>query len=263
MNQLPDLVVHDAYYDFIAQFEELNNVINLKRVRELGFEPNVTSKILTDKGLSNVIIKLRPYFKTVIGSGTQPAFTSFTITQATTMYRINSKVPRYVLWTEQEPLPICATCVDRVSVYGIATAVRRITQWANSMTISNLKSIAVFDLDDTLINSAKEKLKGADELLQAARERYDLVVMWSHGSQLHVDEQRLQFPYIKFDLVLNNTTCYSKVSPKNLLSLYNYFPNTAFTKATLVDDSVFNYCPEYDKFLIPHAKNVTEFIETL
>lgn len=271
---LPDLVVHHKFYEFVSQHQNLRSVINLKRIHELGVLSNNTSKILFNDKLIEATVKILPYFEQEIGSGIKPSVTTFSIlnnnnndnnngdNKEITMYNISSKAPRYVLWTKNDTIPICATCVDRIDEYNISEAILRITDWANSMYINSSKSIIVFDLDDTLIDKENKKLQGTDELLQYARKHYDLLVLWSHGSELHVDEQILQFD-TKFDLILNNKTTFSKLSAKNLLYLYNYFPNVTFNKAILIDDSVYNYCPEYDNIFIPQTNNIYPFINLL
>lgn len=49
---------------------------------------------------------------------------------------------------------------------------------------------------------------------------------------------------------------------KNLLHLYNYYPNYTFKKCVLVDDSLYNFTPEYSYIIVPLRKSKGLYIES-
>lgn len=198
-----------------------------------------------------------PYFKKYdYTSGTQPNQTTWELTETTPLFRVEDRSPRLVIWKAQEPLALCSTETLRIdSVKRLPYAIEFAIKWSLEHTTTKDRSIAVVDLDDTLIDEKDRLLKCAKKLLTTIRQRYDIVVLYSHGNDDHVDYwlNRLKVP---LDLVLcNNKT--SRRCQKNLLQLYNHFPGVRFTKAILVDDSLFNWTPEYSRMLIPHGLCLT------
>jgi Protein of unknown function (DUF705) len=200
-------------------------------------------------------MKLKPYFTAAPlnepGVTRMPHWTTYQLRHEQPLYSIDRRQPRYVIWPADEPLTVCGTVVDRIpSADDLLGAVQRALDW--SYTISESKSIIVFDLDETLIDAVGKPLEDVQELLRVARNSYDLMVLYSHGSHLHVDESRygLGFDHL-FDLQLSNGDRDHR-SSKNLLYLYNLFEKgIRFTEATLVDDSPYNWTPEYTRFVIP------------
>lgn len=253
----PDLFIHSKFYDMCDQhYPQLKHVFNLVSLSDfqtsLNLKQNATI-VFNDNKIRRIQPILEPYFKKCIGVGTKPKVTSYYFNEPMPMYSTNFRAPRYVIWTENEPLPICATAVVRVNVYELENAVKKALVWASTKYKENyeLNNIIVFDLDRTLIDDDSRKLHGADELLEYCNEKFDKIVLWSHGSSLHVDEQKaFSFKNFKFDVTLVNVLESDK-SCKNLLHLYNLFPDIYFENAVLVDDSVFNYTPEYTKYIIP------------
>lgn len=246
----PTLVVHPSFVKLIGDFE-LKNYFNILLLEDLERCVEEVSPILfsdTDIKLLDKV-ELEPYFSQSYRSGMKPYYTSYSFDTKIPIYRITDRAPRYVIWNKEDPLTICATYIDRVDEYDLYEACRRAKDWSYLITIT--ESIIVFDLDETLIDKNGNKLKCADKILDCSRNLYDRLVLYSHGSSLHVDEHVAKFNKSVFDLILSNNI-YDKKSSKNLLYLYNHFPNTIFTQATLVDDSLYNWTPEYDKMLVPY-----------
>lgn len=258
----PDLVVHPKYWKSITHYN-LGDYFNVYTLSDLNIIFDIEPILVTDLN-SRVLrnVQLAPYFKyrtirdCIHLASSKPEYTSFYFERQIPIYRLDKNGPRYVIWPIDEPLTICGTFVNRIQDDDLYEACERSKSW--STIISKTKSIIVFDLDDTLINNNTGKaFKYSHRLLNYAKRAYDLVVLYSHGSSLHVDDKIQQFMTgpngITFDLVLSNNTM-DRRSTKNLLSLYNYFPNTRFYKATLVDDSLYNWTPEYEKFIVPSVK---------
>lgn len=250
---LPDLLVHPSFYNHLYGVKDLQNHFNLMEPSQLTVYTDAVASVVCETG--NVVemsVELEPHYDKCVGTGVRPNVTSYTFENRTPMYRIGERAPRYVIWTADEPLPVCATVVARTDVFGLYNAVSTAVDWSRNMVISRTASIVVFDLDRTLIDDEDRVLDGAVSALEHARSVYDTIVLWSHGSPLHVDKQANEFNRlgVRFDLVLSNAQSGEK-SCKNLLYLYNYFTDTYFTKAVLVDDSVFNWTPEYTHCIVP------------
>lgn len=247
----PDLIIHPAYVKSVSQFG-LDAYFNIIYLEDLLDSIEEINPILVSDSAVSILrdVRLRPIFKDSLirKSGIKPQHTSYYFEIDIPIYKISNRAPRYVIWNKTDNLTICATCVDRVDHYSLYDACRKAKEW--SYDITNTEKIIVFDLDETLIDSNCRKLKYADKLLECAHIVYDRVVLYSHGSNLHVDDNISKFDDPHFDLVLSNDS-HDNTCNKNLLSLYNYFPNTIFSHATLVDDSLYNWTPEYDKFIVP------------
>lgn len=249
----PDLVVHPLYLKSMLRFD-LDRYFNIVPLDDIANSVESVKPILVSDTAVSCLndVWLDPVFNQSMSkrSGIKPHYTSYCFDEKIPLYRTQYRAPRYVVWTTTDNLTICATHVDRIDIVGMHDAYRKAKAWA-SAPITQAVSIIVFDLDETLIDRDSKKLEYADELLVCARSIYNKVVLYSHGSSLHVDECSAKFDIAAFDLVLSNDSL-SPVCNKNLLSLYNYFPNTIFTKATLVDDSLYNWTPEYDKLIVPY-----------
>lgn len=248
----PDLVIHPDFAKSLLKFD-LNTYFNILHLEDIFASITDINPILVSENKISILkdVFLKPVFDKYLckKSGFKPQYTSYYFDVPIPIYRIPNRAPRYVIWNETSNLTICATHVDRINEYNIYEAYRRAKDWA--YTITNVETIIVFDLDETLIDRKCAKLKDADKLLSCARTIYDRIVLYSHGSNLHVDDNVSKFDKSIFDLILSNTA-HDHISNKNLLYLYNYFPNTVFSHATLVDDSLYNWTPEYDKFIVPY-----------
>lgn len=275
----PDLVIYPEFLKSILAFTDFDlksyfNIIELT-IAVVDTKTNIKSVIINDfyeekfkdkdiirvtdtecQSLNNIY--LNPDFYPHVElqcSGKIPEYTTYVIKEKTQLKHITEKGPRYVIWKKNELLIICATYIDRVDAHELYTACQRAKSWA--YTITNFKSIIVFDLDETLIDYNNNKYKYADELLNCAKNVYDLVVLYSHGSDLHVDDNSQKFKIFGknqiFNHVLSNNDLRHRTY-KNLLHLYNFIPRTRFKTATIVDDSL-NATPEYDKIIIPAVKN--------
>lgn len=132
-------------------------------------------------------------------------------------------------------------------------------RWARVMTCDVQEDVIVFDLDDTLIDEKCKPLLHASDLLYRAQSVYDKVILYSHGSDLHVDECTRELDF-DFDLILNRGSVDNLSCNKNLLSIYNYFNTSRFNKAVLVDDSVYNWTPEYTRILVPFKLNDLKYL---
>lgn len=253
----PDLVVHSLYVEALKNYNlsYYYNVLTLDDMK-LATERMKDVYAITDNYTAPIDLTLKPFYTPILISSNEPAATSYALERPTKIYKLTRNAPRYVIWPKNDPLLVCGTLVDRVDYCELFEAVKRATDWA--YTIRHYKSVAVFDLDKTLITDQCEKIPESEKLLSYAKQTYDLVILWSHGSALHVDEQIEKLSigstrgYDIFDLVIKAS---EYKSPKNLLSLYNYVPYTKFTRSVLVDDLAANWTPEYDKFIIPYNNN--------
>lgn len=254
---LPDCFVHESFYEMARKHPKLTRFVNVKTISDLEIIPNAMLTLLRENDqVEKCLVQLEPCYKQINDSGIRPAVTSYTFQEPMVAYHIPQCLPRYVIWTLDEILPINATFVDRVNELGLWDAFTRCITWSSNIELNESVSICVFDLDATLIDNQNKKLIGADEMVDYARAKYDKLVLWSHGSSLHVVDNMKQFKRNCFDLILHNAV-QNEQSPKNLLYLYNCFPNVIFNESLLVDDSVFNYCPEYKHMIVPTTNNIS------
>uniref|UniRef100_T1K351 Uncharacterized protein n=1 Tax=Tetranychus urticae TaxID=32264 RepID=T1K351_TETUR len=200
----------------------------------------------------------------------------------TTAFSTCAKNPRIVVWREGQPVKLCSTQIyissdkeDAVKIYYtkvLPYIKSRYQKYTNVLDCSNQcltkqpisnsnllyarKSIAVFDLDDTLIDEKNKPKKGALKLIEAIKDRFDILVLWSHGGRIHVGEQLRKNEWSDtFDVALFNTDIDS-LNCKNLLYLYNVLPeNVIFSKAILLDDRIDNWSPEYDDMFLIDPKS--------
>lgn len=260
----PDLIVHPKYYKSILNYD-LEAYFNLLPLHTLTINTSIEPIVINERGYGYIKnVQLEKFFDDYgMESGIKPENTTYTFGSRTPLYNIEENGPRYVIWTTDDPLTICATYVDRVEYYDLYEACRRAKSWA--YPIERAKSIIVFDLDETLIDKNGQPLRFAQKVLNAAKTTYDLMVLYSHGSCLHVDQHLLQFKIPPpscsdsyeplFDLVLSKAAGDVR-SSKNLLYIYNYFPNIRFKSATLVDDSLYNWTPEYNRIIVPNGQSL-------
>lgn len=267
-NVKPVLVVHPKFYNIVNQnsmvFSQLLDLINFEVLTDQCLVTDFPAYVLTNGSTS-----VKPYtaylenYDQVLDSGSNAAITSYYFDDVIEMYHITDKRPRYVIWN-YEPTLICSTVTDRItSDFELHLALERAKSWAQMHSRRSEKSIIVFDLDDTLIDSNLIKLDGADLVLQWAKEKFGLVVLWSHGDSLYVQEQiKKHFSWFNFDLVLARDP--EGRSCKNLLHIYNHFPNTYFSgEAILVDDTVSNWTPEYTKMIVPlNTNNISPLLDS-
>jgi len=182
------------------------------------------------------------------------------------MYNIQDKAPRFLLWldTDMHEPNVCCTAMYKCSNIGqLPIAIRVASDWARRYTIipscglRNLR-VVVLDLDQTLIDDnpiACKLLKNYKNVLNTAREHYDFIVLWSHGSSLHVNNHVAQLGF-NFDLILNEDESLRGnkyvQNCKNLLNIYNRISTDCrIVYAVLVDDSPYNWTPEYDALVVP------------
>lgn len=266
--QKPDLLIHPKYFKSILKYN-LDAYFNVLQLKDLTINTDI-KPIVIDNTCANYLtnVKLKKFFEnTNYDSGIKPEHTTYTFDNEIPIYNIEENGPRYVIWTMDDPLTVCATYLDRIEIYDLYQACERAKHW--SYTIETAKSIIVFDLDDTLIDRNGNPLKYSQKVLDTARDVYDIMVLYSHGSNLHVDQHLLQFKTPTrqiekplFDLVLSKSKC-DKRSSKNLLYVYNYFPNVRFKNATLVDDSLFNWTPEYNRIIVPTTQSIYQVLKFL
>ncbi|KAG8362564.1 38K [Fopius arisanus] len=257
----PDLVVHPKFFNHISQYN-LTRYFNVLELNDLIIETDIEPLIITDDACQFTSLTLDPFYSKSLNqqSGIDPSSTSYWFDEPQPIYTIRQNSPRYVIWPKNENLTICGTHVERIQFHELYDTVRRAKEW--SFPITEEKSIIVFNLHSTLIDDENKKLDYADNVLEYAANTYDFVVLWSHRSPLDVDDNIKKFTVGKktgeqlFDLILKHNSHSYIAANKNLLYLYNFFPNCRFTRATLVDDSAFNWTPEYNKFIMPKCKTL-------
>lgn len=257
----PDLFVHPLFFNTVVNTYDLFRYFNVCSLNDLTPSPvsetgDSLAYYINDRGVTPISLELEPYYTLMnVQSGSDARQTTYWFDEVTPIYALHHRNPRYVIWSKNNPMTICATRVDRVDEYGLFEAVRKAKEW--SRCLYDAKSIIVFDLDSTLINPEGCKLEHADEILEHAKRLYDYVILWSHGSPLHVDDNVQKFQINDgamcgdeiFDLILRNDS--TNACAKNLLYLYNYFTDCRFTRATLMDDSPYNWTPEYSRLIVP------------
>lgn len=292
-------------------------------VNDTSFE-NLTDVVLNDKELFNEHALSSRECNKVYNMADR---TSYNLAEGKReLYRVDRRRARYVLWPIDLPLTVCATCIEFLPaaancaqfVSYMPMVLARAHEWAKGFFAATstatfigggppnrnfYKSIIVFDLDSTLIDPRDKIYNSCLRLLRVARELYDYVVLWSHGTTPHVHKQvaaiqrRLHILSIEADAERgvydespqdsdSNVYCVDKsghigtsASPvswsfcdlvlsydsfagnrycKNLLTLYNYFPNCKFDTCVLVDDSPYNWTPEYSKFIVAGYKKTCQ-----
>lgn len=282
-SKLPHLVVHPIFYQNFSKFLKFaQTYFNVIRLENLSVVRSTYVTLIGDNRNKNDkpdrrFVTLSKFYDQRLSSGSNPNVTTYYFEKdEMDMYRIEQRAPRYVLWTKDEPLPICATVLERTDIYDFSNALNRAVEWAVGAVARRSSSIVVFDLDNTLIDDSCRIMRGVEQTLRYARSRYDLMVLWSHGSSLHVDEnvnklmKAVEETYddldLNFDVILSNPGVENREfmrSAKNLLHLYNFFPQSRFTKAVLVDDSVYNWTPEYTEMFVPTCNDITALRDLL
>lgn len=276
-----DLFVHPSFYDTV--FEEFNyklkkNSFNLYKLNGIKYESK-NAILITDEKVCEISLSLEPTFvQDTKTSGGVPSKTSYTFTKSINMFTFDRRKPRYIIWPVGELIPFSATFVDRINSIGeIGEAIERAIGWSCKYNHTlQRNSVIVFDLDKTLISRDDKIFDNVDKLLLYARKHFDKMILWSHGTDLHVDRFVYKFENkyansIKFkngDSILNlfdlklTKKETDKEASKNLLHLYNYFYNVTFDKsvAILVDDSPFNWTPEYSSLIVPYKLTNAQLI---
>ncbi|AII15847.1 38K protein [Penaeus monodon nudivirus] len=118
------------------------------------------------------------------------------------------------------------------------------------------KSIVVIDLDDTIINRDGDIIiENFKEYFNIIKRTFDLVVLWSHGCQRHVNhilENALSAYRYEFDMIIVRNSAL-QVSNKGIgfmLKQANVrFNVEEFTQSLLIDDQSCNYLYDYDYFI--------------
>lgn len=115
------------------------------------------------------------------------------------------------------------------------------------------QSLCVVDLDNTLIDGANNLFKFSLNLLDFLKKRFDIVVLWSHGSTGHVKfnvrRHHLQ-KYFHMILAAPNVNRVKNKTPGYILKEFNKTHNiTKLSKTCLIDDQIPNYCNDYQKFI--------------
>lgn len=125
------------------------------------------------------------------------------------------------------------------------------------------KSLCVFDLDRVLIDDDYKIFKHSKKLIDCAKTYYDICVLWSHGNLEHVDLSKKEYKNVFiFDKTYSSEGLYH---PKNLMRLYQDYPNVQFNKTLLIDDLWTNYAPEYNDYILVNSdtKNIIKTIKII
>jgi len=254
----PVLIVHPDFYYSVTL--NIISELQLLRVDQLPVLKNHPSYIIVDDHLEKHQLILKPLDESnnKINNKKNIEDTSWYYNEELVMYRITDNRARYVIWNKDDAIPICSTVTERIEFHQLGRALVNAKKWAKDMKMEILKSIIVFDLDDTLINENLELLQNVDEAMQWARKNFDLMVLWTHGNSKHLQHQwnAWNLEKYKFDKILARGDD-DTISCKNLLFLYNYFPKYKFTHSVLIDDTPSNITPEYTNFIIPLRGNMS------
>lgn len=123
------------------------------------------------------------------------------------------------------------------------------------------KSVAIVDLDDTLIDKDGEIIiQNLNQYLHILRTMFDYVILWSHGSIGHVNHvfNKNLAPFKKsFSDVIARTSsffCMNKGIGTVLRHLNQKFSICSLSHTLLIDDQSKNYKYDYDYFI--HAPNI-------
>lgn len=129
------------------------------------------------------------------------------------------------------------------------------------------KSVAVFDLDDTLIDDQGMLLTPIiPEILCGFRKIFTFIVMWSHGNTEHVEKYRTMIEKMcgfKFDLIINRyitTECANKGLGGVLRHLNIEHGVTRLSTTCLIDDLSCNFSNDYLFFIeVPKCGDYERF----
>lgn len=260
----PDLVLHPQLATIIQcglpkYVPRLADAFNVFVPDELPAHINGVVPVLVAQRATYSLrnLTLEPYFRAIVpkrsGQSVKPEHTTYQLKRRTPLFHVPRQSPRYVIWTRKARLTVCGTVVDRVDPDRVMEAIDRALDWSYPLRADG-SSVAVFDLDESLVTDAGKAMSGSRELVAFARTQFDYLVLYSHGSALHVDQYRRSSLVAPFDLVLSHDAESAKCS-KNLLALYNHLPaGVRFTRAVLVDDSIYNWTPEYTHMLVPERE---------
>lgn len=267
----PTLIVHSYFSQYVSDPLVMNDILRVFATVQVHDRMETRDAkafiVYNDTTILKKTLILEKYHKSQICKNDtfidDCSLTTYQVPQSgTKMYNVVDKAPRFLLWLDNTyEHDVCCTAMYKCSnitrlPIGVAKAIHWARKYASvsDYAIRNL-SVVVFDLDQTLIDDNRNDCKILDNckhVLSTAREHYDFIVLWSHGSSLHVNTyvSRLNFT---FDLVLSSND-YGKnaINCKNLLHLYNYISvDYRITYAILIDDSPYNWTPEYDMLIVP------------
>ena len=129
------------------------------------------------------------------------------------------------------------------------------------------KSIVVIDLDDTIIDrDGNFIIYNFQKYFEILKRTFDLVVLWSHGCQQHVNHiftTTLRDYKNSFDLIIvrNSSVQLANKGIGYILKLANIkFNVVEFTNSALIDDQACNYMNDYDYFIhVPKSVNAKLF----
>ena len=276
MSAKPDLVLHPDYEGMVLP-SDFARWVNLKKISDLQVEPKIEVDLLfgSDK-LVKKGFELTPHYACKIGVGAKPHVTSSILAGNYPMFRILDNAPRFVIWNNTDPVSIDSTRLFRVeNVQELMFELENIKVLVEKQhSISTeLKDVIVFDLDMTLVDKDRKLRDGVLEVLQRAKKLFNYVVCWTHGNQEFLDcvldmineaFKRQKGCGFTFDLALANNF-QEPTAKKSLLYLYNFFPNNLFGKCTLIDDSLFNWTPEYTNMIVPvgEIKSIESMLQIL
>lgn len=154
-----------------------------------------------------------------------------------------------------EPFPLSIISTNKYSFCDqIIAETRRTEHSRNSKT--NVK-VTVFDLDDTIINRAIDFISPYTvDLLNIMKGRSDFMVLWSHGSELHVNKAVVKLNLIKyFDTIISRsdydcvTTQFNKGLGFIKYTLNKLYKVCSIDQAILIDDKSANFMNDYSTFI--------------
>ncbi|QBB28652.1 38K protein [Homarus gammarus nudivirus] len=126
------------------------------------------------------------------------------------------------------------------------------------------KSVAILDLDDTLINKDGEIIiKDLHKYLETIRSLFNIVILWSHGCQSHVNYtfSNTMKPYKNYftDKLARKSTF--QLHNKGIGAILKHLNLTynvhELDKTLLIDDQQLNYNKDYDYFI--HVPKYSEY----
>ncbi|UVX94914.1 38K protein [Callinectes sapidus nudivirus] len=133
----------------------------------------------------------------------------------------------------------------------------RINVFFNRNNITEInKSVAVIDLDDTLIDKEGDIIiKHLHKYLTNIKSIFDIIILWSHGCQNHVNHifENSMAPYRSyFDIIIakqSSNKTYNKGIGKVLKTLNVNYGICNLSTTLLIDDQSTNFNKDYDYFV--------------
>ena len=131
---------------------------------------------------------------------------------------------------------------EALNIYNIVNAKKDVIKDAN---------IAVFDLDDTIIDKdGKIIINDLHSELTTLRSYFDFIILWSHGNDCHVRYHTNKIKF-KFDLVLcRDEIVKYKGTGKVFKELFYKYGVVSLKNTLLVDDLSENSAEDYDYIII-------------